>query len=134
MLTFARRLRREKDDTIRMLSSALSTRQLIRICRRLAYFADEDLYKAIHKAALSRFMPIAAKTVLHELMIANGIYPAKNETPLEDVSYINFICKLLLNLTHYYSFRLKFCRRGRIHVKFALAMLPSPCSKVVIQC
>ncbi|KAI7849218.1 AAA domain-containing protein [Circinella umbellata] len=85
LLTFARRLRREKDETIRMLSSALSTRQLIRICRRLAYFEDENLYKAIHKAALSRFMPIAAKTVLHELMIANGIYPAKNETPIQEL-------------------------------------------------
>ncbi|KAI9253809.1 AAA domain-containing protein [Phascolomyces articulosus] len=85
LLTFARRLRREKDETIRMLSSALSTRQLIRICRRLAYFEDEDLYKAIHKAALSRFMPVAAKTVLHELMIANGIYPPKVQENIEEL-------------------------------------------------
>lgn len=83
LLMFARRLRRDKDETIRMLSSALSTRQLIRICRHLAYFDDENLYKTIHKAALSRFMPTAARTVLHEVMVANGIYPPKDEIDLE---------------------------------------------------
>lgn len=85
LLMFARRLRRDKDETIRMLSSALSTRQLIRICRHLAYFDDENLYKTIHKAALSRFMPTAAKTVLHEVMVANGIYPPKEEIDLEQL-------------------------------------------------
>ncbi|KAI8350392.1 AAA domain-containing protein [Blakeslea trispora] len=78
LLTFSRRLRRDKDDTVRMLSSALSTRQLIRICRRLAYFGDqESLYVAIHKAALSRFMPAVAREALDALLTANGIYPPK---------------------------------------------------------
>lgn len=87
LLTFARRLRRDKDETVRMLSSALSTRQLIRICRRLAYFGDdESLYVAVHKAALSRFMPAVAKQALHDLMMANGIYPPKNDVHAEDVS------------------------------------------------
>ncbi|KAG2198207.1 hypothetical protein INT46_006615 [Mucor plumbeus] len=80
LLTFARRLRRDKDDTIRMLSSALSTRQLIRICRRLAYFENESLYIAIHKAALSRFMPAVAREALSALMVANGIYPPKEDS------------------------------------------------------
>lgn len=80
LLTFSRRLRRDKDDTIRMLSSALSTRQLIRICRRLAYFENESLYIAIHKAALSRFMPAVAREALSALMIANGIYPPKEDS------------------------------------------------------
>ncbi|KAI8983752.1 AAA domain-containing protein [Pilobolus umbonatus] len=75
LLTFSRRLRRDADETIRMISSALSTRQLIRICRRLAYFENESLYVAIHKAALSRFMPAVAREALHALMTANGIYP-----------------------------------------------------------
>ncbi|KAI8341541.1 hypothetical protein BC941DRAFT_416834, partial [Chlamydoabsidia padenii] len=79
LLNFARRLRRDTDETIRMLSSALSTRQLIRICRRLSYFDNESLYKAVHKAALSRFMPIVARQALHDIMLANGIYPPKND-------------------------------------------------------
>lgn len=80
LLTFSRRLRRDKDETIRMLSSTLSTRQLIRMCRRLAYFENENLYVAIHKAALSRFMPTVAREALHALMIANGIYPPKEDS------------------------------------------------------
>lgn len=85
LLTFSRRLRRDKDDTIRMLSSALSTRQLIRICRRLAYFENESLYIAIHKAALSRFMPAVAREALHALMVANGIYPPKEDPNAEEL-------------------------------------------------
>ncbi|KAI9317743.1 AAA domain-containing protein [Dichotomocladium elegans] len=88
LLVFSRRLRRDKDETIRTVSSALSTRQLIRICRRLAYFHDEDLYKAIHKAALSRFMPAAARAVLHELMVSNGIYPPKNDSSPEELKIL----------------------------------------------
>ncbi|CEG83438.1 hypothetical protein RMATCC62417_17358 [Rhizopus microsporus] len=80
LLTFARRLRRDTDDTVRMLSSALSTRQLIRICRRLSYFENESLYTAINKAALSRFMPSVAREALHNLLTANGIYPPKATT------------------------------------------------------
>jgi MoxR-like ATPase len=79
LLTFSRRLRRDKDETIRMLSSSLSTRQLIRICRRLAYFENESLYVAVHKAALSRFMPSTARDALHALLLANGIYPPKED-------------------------------------------------------
>ncbi|KAI8064375.1 AAA domain-containing protein [Gongronella butleri] len=75
LLAFARRLRRDPDDTVRMLSSALSTRQLNRICHRVAYFADDSLYKAVHKAALSRFMPHIAREALHGLMVANDIKP-----------------------------------------------------------
>ncbi|KAI7898653.1 AAA domain-containing protein [Cokeromyces recurvatus] len=75
LLTFSRRLRRDKDETIRLLSSALSTRQLIRICRRLSYFENESLYASIQKAALSRFMPTVAREALETVMIANGIYP-----------------------------------------------------------
>ncbi|KAI9354986.1 AAA domain-containing protein [Pilaira anomala] len=85
LLTFARRLRRDKDETIRMLSSALSTRQLIRICRRLAYFENESLYVAVHKAALSRFMPSVAREALHALMVANGIYPPKEDLHPEEL-------------------------------------------------
>ncbi|KAG0177699.1 von Willebrand factor A domain-containing protein 8 [Apophysomyces sp. BC1021] len=87
LLAFARRLRRDKDDTVRMLSSALSTRQLIRICRRIAYFQndDESLYVAVHKAALSRFMPVMAREALHELLVKNGIYPPKDSLKTIDL-------------------------------------------------
>ncbi|ORZ15094.1 AAA domain-domain-containing protein [Absidia repens] len=79
LLDFAGYLRCNADETIRMLSSTLSTRQLIRICRHLSYFPDDSLYKIIHKTSLSRFMPTMVRDALHEVMLANGIYPPKND-------------------------------------------------------
>nr|CAG8451889.1 3329_t:CDS:10 [Entrophospora candida] len=73
LLQFANRLRQDKDETIKMLSNALSTRQLIRICRRLAVFPDESLHQAIHKVSLSKFLPSLAKDALEELLVKNGI-------------------------------------------------------------
>ncbi|CAO3593309.1 unnamed protein product [Absidia cylindrospora] len=90
LLAFACYLRRDADETIRMLSSALSTRQLVRLCRHLSYFTDESLYKMIHKASLSRFMPTTVRDALHEVMIANGIYP-----PKDDVNTIQLQIKVL---------------------------------------
>ncbi|CAJ0865553.1 11051_t:CDS:10 [Entrophospora sp. SA101] len=72
LLQFANRLRQDKDETIKMLSNALSTRQLIRICRRLAVFPDESLHQAIHKVSLSKFLPSLAKDALEELLVKNG--------------------------------------------------------------
>ncbi|RHZ72552.1 hypothetical protein Glove_242g5 [Diversispora epigaea] len=78
LLRFANRLRNDTDETIKSLSNALSTRQLIRICRRLTLFPRESLYEAIHKVSLSRFLPSLAKEALEELMINNGISSPSN--------------------------------------------------------
>ncbi|KAG0224963.1 von Willebrand factor A domain-containing protein 8 [Actinomortierella wolfii] len=75
LLSFANRLRSDQDETIKTLSSAMSTRQLIRICRRLAVFPDECLYDAIHKVSLSRFLPSIAKEALNSLLRQKGIHP-----------------------------------------------------------
>ncbi|KAG0268044.1 von Willebrand factor A domain-containing protein 8 [Actinomortierella ambigua] len=75
LLSFANRLRSDQDETIKSLSSAMSTRQLIRICRRLAVFPDECLYDAIHKVSLSRFLPSIAKQALNALLKTKGIHP-----------------------------------------------------------
>ncbi|CAM0142536.1 unnamed protein product [Umbelopsis sp. WA50703] len=73
LLNFANRLRRDTDENVKVLSNALSTRQLIRICRRIAYFPDDCLHTAVHKVSLSRFMPAVARMALDELLKANGI-------------------------------------------------------------
>ncbi|KAI1297032.1 von Willebrand factor A domain-containing protein 8 [Mortierella claussenii] len=75
LLKFANHLRNSPDETIKTLSSAMSTRQLIRICRRLAVFPDESLHDAVHKVSLSRFLPSIAKDALNQLLSANGIAP-----------------------------------------------------------
>ncbi|KAG0045398.1 von Willebrand factor A domain-containing protein 8 [Gryganskiella cystojenkinii] len=73
LLKFANHLRNAHDETIKTLSSAMSTRQLIRICRRLAVFPDESLHEAVHKVSLSRFLPSIAKDALNQILAANGI-------------------------------------------------------------
>ncbi|CAG8510049.1 14562_t:CDS:10, partial [Ambispora leptoticha] len=83
LLRFANRLRQDKDETIKILSDAFSTRQLIRICRRITAFPDESLYDSIHKAALSRFLPSLVKEALEELMIENGITPPSIKPEIE---------------------------------------------------
>ncbi|KAF9979600.1 von Willebrand factor A domain-containing protein 8 [Mortierella antarctica] len=75
LLKFANHLRNSPDETIKTLSSAMSTRQLIRICRRLAVFPNESLHDAVHKVSLSRFLPSIAKDALNQLLSANGIAP-----------------------------------------------------------
>ncbi|KAG0215924.1 von Willebrand factor A domain-containing protein 8 [Mortierella sp. GBA30] len=75
LLKFANHLRNSPDETIKTLSSAMSTRQLIRICRRLAVFPNESLHDAVHKVSLSRFLPSIAKDALNQLLAANGIEP-----------------------------------------------------------
>ncbi|CAG8505992.1 1372_t:CDS:10 [Ambispora gerdemannii] len=85
LLRFANRLRQDTDETIKILSDALSTRQLIRICRRITAFPDESLYDSIHKASLSRFLPSLAKEALEEIMIENGITPPNTKPKIEEL-------------------------------------------------
>ncbi|CAI2169627.1 3146_t:CDS:10 [Funneliformis geosporum] len=83
LLQFANRLRKDSDEIIKTLSNALSTRQLIRICRRLALFPNDSLYDAIHRVSLSRFLPSLAKMALEELMTSNGILPPMKKVNVE---------------------------------------------------
>ncbi|CAG8696363.1 9366_t:CDS:2, partial [Acaulospora colombiana] len=83
LLNFANHLRNSTDETIGSLSDSLSTRQLIRICRRLTLFPDESLYQAIHKVSLSRFLPSLVRSALEELMIKNGILPPSEPVNIE---------------------------------------------------
>ncbi|CAJ0966033.1 unnamed protein product, partial [Ranitomeya imitator] len=53
LLTLTHRLRDTKDPTTQSLASSLSTRQLLRICRRLSQYPDESLHHAVNKACLS---------------------------------------------------------------------------------
>ncbi|TPX32182.1 hypothetical protein SmJEL517_g04613 [Synchytrium microbalum] len=76
LLTFANVLRSENDETARLLASSLSTRQLIRVCRRMAMFPDEDMHNSVQKVSLSRFLPSMAKDLLTKLLLDAEIEPA----------------------------------------------------------
>ncbi|MBN3308156.1 VWA8 protein, partial [Amia calva] len=54
LLYLTHRLRQTNDPTAQSLASSLSTRQLLRICRRLSQYPEESISHSINKACLSR--------------------------------------------------------------------------------
>ncbi|XP_062982036.1 von Willebrand factor A domain-containing protein 8 [Elgaria multicarinata webbii] len=80
LLNLTHKLRETNDPTAQSLASSLSTRQLLRICRRLSHYPDENLYHAVNKACLSRFLPNLAKSALHKNLLDSGIETSDTET------------------------------------------------------
>ncbi|GFO07343.1 von Willebrand factor a domain-containing protein 8-like [Plakobranchus ocellatus] len=68
LFDFVHRLRQSQDAPLQSLSSSLSTRQLLRIARRLATFPSEDLHSVIRKACLARFLPRMAQSALNQTL------------------------------------------------------------------
>eukprot|EP00123_Amoebidium_parasiticum_P006917 comp17745_c0_seq1/m.17730 comp17745_c0_seq1/g.17730 ORF comp17745_c0_seq1/g.17730 comp17745_c0_seq1/m.17730 type:complete len:1028 (-) comp17745_c0_seq1:445-3528(-) len=80
LVDFAHKLRSATDHTVLSLSTSLSTRQLLRICRRVRRYQHTDLYSAVHTVCLSRFLPNIARDTLDKLLSESGI------KPLDDLS------------------------------------------------
>ncbi|KAG7233756.1 hypothetical protein INR49_006615 [Caranx melampygus] len=70
LLHLTHSLRKTNDPTAQSLASSLSTRQLLRICRRLSLYPEESIAHAVNKACLSRFLPSLARASL-EKSLAN---------------------------------------------------------------
>ncbi|KAJ3316414.1 von Willebrand factor A domain-containing protein 8, partial [Blyttiomyces sp. JEL0837] len=85
LLQFANMLRTQQDETARSLASAVSTRQLIRIARRLALYPSDSLYEAVFKSGLGRFLPSMAREYLEKLLHESGIRPS--EATKSDLKY-----------------------------------------------
>ncbi|KAM6934858.1 von Willebrand factor A domain-containing protein 8 [Xenentodon cancila] len=66
LLRLTHTLRKTNDQTAQSLASSLSTRQLLRICRRLSEYPEESVAHAVHKACLSRFLPSLARASLEK--------------------------------------------------------------------
>ncbi|XP_030056405.1 von Willebrand factor A domain-containing protein 8 [Microcaecilia unicolor] len=73
LMAFTHKLRETKDPTAQSLASSLSTRQLLRICRRLSQYPEENLHHAVNKACLSRFLPSLARSSLLKNLLDSGI-------------------------------------------------------------
>ena len=58
LLMFSHKLRNSADPTVSSIAGSLSTRQLIRVAKRLANFPTEDLHGVIQKACLARYKSI----------------------------------------------------------------------------
>ncbi|XP_075708404.1 von Willebrand factor A domain-containing protein 8 isoform X2 [Rhinoderma darwinii] len=89
LLTLTHKLRDTKDPTAQSLASSLSTRQLLRICRRLSQYPDESLHHAVNKACLTRFLPSLARSSLQKALMDSGI----EETSAEMETLQNQDCR-----------------------------------------
>lgn len=68
VIDVAHNLRESEDPTLRAVASSLSTRQLLRIARRMASFPTDGCYDAVHRASLARFLPNIARQSLEKLL------------------------------------------------------------------
>ncbi|ETN61020.1 hypothetical protein AND_007335 [Anopheles darlingi] len=77
IVNLAHRLRSSADPVMRTLSANLSTRQLLRIARRLRQYgeraAQRNAADIVHATFLSKFMPNLARNVLDSAMERTGI-------------------------------------------------------------
>ncbi|XP_049790817.1 von Willebrand factor A domain-containing protein 8 [Schistocerca nitens] len=72
IVDFAHKLRSSTDPTLRSLANSLSTRQLLRIARRLSQYPMDSQRESIHRACLSRFLPPLARQILDTALTENG--------------------------------------------------------------
>ncbi|KAJ2997148.1 von Willebrand factor A domain-containing protein 8 [Globomyces sp. JEL0801] len=96
LTSLAHSLRIEKDETLSMLASNLSTRQLLRIGRRLSVYPKESLHDSILKVSLSRFLPSLAREALDSYLLRFKIQPSNppSDTLKCELISINGVKKL----------------------------------------
>jgi MoxR-like ATPase len=73
VLRLTHRLRQSEDAGLKSVAQSLSTRQLLRIARRMQKFPDEGVYQTVHKACLARFLPALPREALDKAMAEMGI-------------------------------------------------------------
>ncbi|KAL2081742.1 hypothetical protein ACEWY4_023595 [Coilia grayii] len=86
LLQLSHSLRETNDATAQSLATSLSTRQLLRICRRISEYPDESIAHAVNKACLSRFLPSLARTALEKNLADCSIKLAPSAI------YQNYMC------------------------------------------
>lgn len=85
LLKFVHELRKSTDPAMTSIAASLSTRQLIRIAKRLASFPSKDLHGIIQKACMSSFLPKLPRDSLEQTMEAADI----KVTPKADIDTNN---------------------------------------------
>ena len=73
IMTVTHKLRSSEDASLRSVATNLSTRQLLRLARRLNKYPDETASNLINKACLGRFLPALAKDSLDKMLERLGV-------------------------------------------------------------
>ena len=83
VLRLTHKLRVADDKSLNSISTSLSTRQLLRVARRLERFPGEDPYTVVHKACLARFLPSLPREALDKVMAGLGITAPDSSAPTD---------------------------------------------------
>ncbi|GFS38586.1 von Willebrand factor A domain-containing protein 8 [Nephila pilipes] len=78
ILQFTHKLRNSEDDALRNVSASFSTRQLVRMARRLSSFPDESLYNLIVQSCLMKFLPPLTKQGVEDVIESCDIVNNEN--------------------------------------------------------
>lgn len=70
-------LRASTDASLRSLAECLSTRQLIRLCRKWSAYPKSSLYELLADATLIRFAPQLTAMAFNDSLASCGIEPVK---------------------------------------------------------
>lgn len=74
------KLRQSEDVSLSTIANSLSTRQLVRIARRLKRFPSEDIHELVHKACLARFLPALPREALETMLKDMSIEKSEDAT------------------------------------------------------
>ncbi|GFG34443.1 hypothetical protein Cfor_05032 [Coptotermes formosanus] len=80
VMELAHKLRASEDPTLQSLAGSLSTRQLLRIARRMATYTTDSPAVAIQRACLARFLPALAQQALDTVLSDAGIVTVAEAT------------------------------------------------------
>ncbi|XP_078484002.1 von Willebrand factor A domain-containing protein 8 isoform X2 [Ciona intestinalis] len=97
LLKLCQKLRSAKDANSVSLAASLSTRQLVRISKRLVVSQhnvnrSELVSDAVHKACLSRFLPQLARSALCGALEKSGLPP--DPFPVQDLTMNDISCEI----------------------------------------
>uniref|UniRef100_G3R371 von Willebrand factor A domain-containing protein 8 n=1 Tax=Gorilla gorilla gorilla TaxID=9595 RepID=G3R371_GORGO len=97
--------RETQDPTAQSLAASLSTRQLLRISRRLSQYPNENLHSAVTKACLSRFLPSLARSALEknladatiEINTDDNLEPELKDYKCKYLIWLFFLSEIIIN-------------------------------------
>ncbi|XP_072949521.1 von Willebrand factor A domain-containing protein 8 [Epargyreus clarus] len=75
IINLADQLRKSDDNTLKNLSSSLSTRQLLRIASRMSKYPTDSAYETVQRTFLAKFLPNLARKALDGASQKIGIEP-----------------------------------------------------------
>lgn len=77
IIELADELRNSDDNTLKSLSSSLSTRQLLRIASRMSKYPTDSAYETVQRTFLAKFLPNLARRALDSVSQKLGIEPPR---------------------------------------------------------